>query len=71
MGELSGEDNNLFGLGGALWFAPGERGSDIMSGGAVAFGKTEATGAERGLSGGREGERGNMSILLERLEAFR
>lgn len=56
VGELSGEDNNLFGLGGALWFAPGERGSDIMSGGAVAFGKTEATGAERGLSGGRKHE---------------
>lgn len=42
--ELSGEDNNLFGLGG-IRFAPGERGGDVMLGGAVAFGKTAATGA--------------------------
>lgn len=53
--ELSGEDNNLFGLGGARWFAPGERGGDIMSGGAVAFGETITTGAEGGLSGRWEG----------------
>ncbi len=51
--ELSGEDNNLFGSGGAWWFAPGEGGGDIMSGGAVAFGKTMTHGAEGGLSGGR------------------
>lgn len=49
--ELSGEDDNLFGLGGARWLVPGERGGDIMSGGAVAFGKTMTTRAEGGLSG--------------------
>lgn len=53
--ELSAEDNNLLGFGGAWWFAPGERESDIMSGGAVAFVKTATTGAEGGLSGRGEG----------------
>lgn len=42
--ELSGEDDDLFGLGGVR-FAPGERGGDVMLGGAVAFGKTAAAGA--------------------------
>lgn len=54
--ELSGEDNNLFGLGGARRFAPGERGGDVMSGGAVAFGKSMTPGAEGGLSGRWEGD---------------
>lgn len=54
--ELSGEDDNLFGLGSARGSAPGERGDDIMLGGAVAFGKTMATGAEGGLSGKWEGQ---------------
>lgn len=48
--ELSGEDNNLFGLGGARRFAPGERGGDIMSGGTVAFGEAVTTGAGGGIS---------------------
>ena len=54
MTELSGEDNNLFGLGGAWWFEPGKRGGDIMSGGAVAFGQTMTPRAEGGLSGRRK-----------------
>lgn len=52
--ELSGEDNNLFGLGGAWWFELGECGGDIMSGGAVAFSQTMTPIAEGGLSGRRE-----------------
>lgn len=55
--ELSGEDDDLFGLGGARRFGPGERGGDIMAwgGGAVAFGEAVTTGAEEGLSGKWEG----------------
>lgn len=62
--ERSGEDNHLFGLGGAR-FAPGDRGGDVMLGGAVAFGKTTATGAEGGLSG-----RWKIIALLQGLEAL-
>lgn len=51
VGELSGEDNDLLGLGGTRWFQPGECGGDVASGGAVAFGRTSADGAEGGLSG--------------------
>lgn len=61
--ELSGEDNNLFGLGGARWFAPGERGGDIMSGGAVAFGNAAAAGAGGGPPGGREGSMIELLLL--------
>lgn len=43
--ELPGEDNDLFGLGGARCFMPGEHGGDIMSGGTMAFGQTTTTGA--------------------------
>lgn len=57
--ELSGEDNHLFG------FAPGERGRDVMLGGAVAFGKATATGAEGRLSG-----RWKIIALLQGLEAL-
>lgn len=51
--ELSGQDNNLFGLAGAWWFAPGERRGDT-SGGAVAFGQTITPRAERGVSGRKD-----------------
>lgn len=61
MGELSGEDYNLFGLGGAWCFASGEGRGDIMSGGAVAFGKTMTSGAEGRLSGRWQG---NIIMLL-------
>lgn len=62
--ELSGEDNHLFWLGGAR-FAPGERGGDVVLGGAAAFGKTTATGAEGRLSG-----RWKIIALLQGLEAL-
>ena len=53
--ELSGEDHYLFGLGGAVGFAPGERGGDLMAGGAAACGGAGTMGAEEGLSGRWEG----------------
>lgn len=56
VGELSGEDNDFFGLGGAQWFAPGERGGYVMVRGAAALGKTTAARAKGRLSKRREGE---------------
>jgi len=53
--ELSAEDGDPRGLGGAWRFAPGERGGDIVAGGAVAFGEAVTAGAEEGLSGRWEG----------------
>lgn len=68
MSEISGEDDDLFGLGGARGFAPGERGDDIMLGGAVAFGKTMATGAKGGLSAKWEGKH---HAIISRIRSFR
>lgn len=50
VGELSGEDNDLLGLGGARRFAPWERGGYVMMGRAAALGETAAAGAKERLS---------------------
>lgn len=54
VGELTGEDDDLFGLGGVRRFAPRERGGHAMLGRAAALGETAAAAAKRRLSERRE-----------------
>lgn len=50
VGELTGEDNDLFGLGGTRRFASGERGGHVVLGRAAASGQTPTAGAKGRLS---------------------